>query len=77
MYMLSTHAQKRIRRRHLRADDLAAALDGYDYARPDGTLLFCDPRSRCTVLVNPHRYIVITAFKMKPSKFRRLFGREA
>ena len=73
MYRLSEHAQERIRRRHLRPQDLVAALDGLEATRYDGTLLLCDARSLCTLIINPHDRIVITAFRMKPVKFRRIF----
>jgi hypothetical protein len=73
MYRLSEHARERIRRRHLRPQDLVAALDGLEATRYDGTLLLCDARSLCTLIVNPHNATILTAYKMKPVKFRRIF----
>jgi hypothetical protein len=73
MYRLSDHARERSRRRHLRPQDLVAALDGLEATRYDGTLLLCDARSLCTLIVNPHNATILTAYKMKPVKFRRIF----
>ena len=74
MYRLSDHARERIRRRRLHAEDLVAALDGLEATRYDGTLLLCDARSLCTLIVNPHNATILTAYKMKPVKFRRIFS---
>ena len=74
MYRLSEHARERIRRRRLHAEDLVAALDGLEATRYDGTLLLCDALSLCTLIVNPHNATILTAYKMKPVKFRRIFS---
>ena len=59
----------------LRPQDLVAALDGLEATRYDGTLLLCDARSLCTLIVNPHNATILTAYKMKPVKFRRIFSK--
>lgn len=74
MYRLSHHAQQRIKERHLHVRWLLAALDGKRARLPDGTLVLCDPVSRCALYINEQRMLIITAMRLQPSKYKRIYS---
>lgn len=75
MYQLTLHAQQRIKQRRLRVKWLLAALDGKRARQGDGTIMLCDPDSRCALVIDPKTNLIITALKLRPSKFKRIFAR--
>lgn len=75
IYQLSLHAMQRIEQRRLRPEWLVAALDGKRAQQNDGTILFCDPSTRCALVIDPKSRLVITALKLRPAKFRRIYSR--
>lgn len=75
MYQLSNHAIQRIEQRRLRPEWLVAALDGKRAWQKDGTLVFCDPKTRCALVINPKTMLVITALRLRPAKFKRIYSR--
>lgn len=75
MYTLSHHAQQRIKQRNLRVRWLLAALDGKRARLEDGTLVLCDPVSRCALYISERDNLVITAMCLNPHKYRRLYMR--
>ena len=75
MYQLSLHAVRRIKERKLRTEWLLAALDGKQAHMPDGTLILVDPATRCALFVAPNSRIVVTAMKLRPAHYRRIFSR--
>lgn len=74
-YQLSMHAIQRIEQRRLRPEWLVAALDGKRARQNDGTVIFCDPESRCALVIDPTRMLVITALRLRPARFRRIYSR--
>lgn len=74
-YQLSLHAIQRIEQRRLRAEWLVAALEGVSARQRDGTIIYCDPTSRCALVINPKTMLVVTALKLRPAKFRRIYSR--
>lgn len=75
MYLLSRHAQHRIKQRRLKVEWLLAALDGKVATQVDGTLIFCDPETRCALVIKPSSRLVVTAMRLRPSKFKRIYKR--
>jgi hypothetical protein len=75
MYRLTHHAQRRIKKRRLRVEWLLAALDGRKRSLSDGTMLFCDPKSRCALVIRREQMLVVTAFRISESRFRKIFNR--
>jgi hypothetical protein len=75
MFQLSMHAINRIRERRLRVEWLLAALDGKRKRQSDGTILCCDPVSRCAMVIDPKQMLIITALSLRPSKFKRIYSR--
>lgn len=74
MYQLSLHAIRRIKERNLRVEWLLAALDGREARQADGNLFLVDPASRCALVINPRSRTVITALRLRPSRYKRLFS---
>lgn len=74
MYKLSLHARRRIEQRNLTVEELLAALNGRQIIQRSGTVLFCDPLTRCAVVIDLKAMAVVTALRLKPSKYRRLFS---
>jgi len=74
-YQLSMHAIQRIEQRRLRAEWLVAALEGKQARQGDGTIICCDPETRCALVIDPKSKLVITALKLRPAKFRRIYSR--
>jgi hypothetical protein len=75
VYRITAHARQRIRERRLPIEWLVAALDGRCYPYASGLLLLCDPRSRCAVVVNPENGNIVTAIRLKPAAYKRMFSR--
>ena len=75
MYQLSLHAMQRIEQRKLRPEWLLAALEGVQAQQDDGTVMYCDPDSRCALVIDPNSRLVITALKLRPAKFKRIYSR--
>lgn len=73
-YRISAHAKRRIRQRRLRVEWLLAALDGKRARLIDGTLVLCDPVSRCAIYINEQRMLIITAMRLHPSKYKRIYS---
>lgn len=73
-YQLSVHAIRRIEQRRLRPEWLVAALDGKRAQQGDGTIILCDPETRCALVIDPKTLLVITALKLRPAKFRRIYS---
>ena len=74
-YRLSVHAMRRIEQRRLCPEWLVAALDGVSARQDDGTVIYCDPASRCALVIEPKSRLVITALRLRPAKFRRIYSR--
>lgn len=75
MYRLSHHAIQRIHQRQLPVEWLVAALDGERFAYKHGTVILCDVATRCAVVIEPENRVILTAFLLRPNKFRQLFKR--
>lgn len=75
LYQLSDHAIQRIKQRKLRIEWLLAALDGERVVQGNGTVMLCDPATRCTLIVDPNRNLIITALRLRPAKYKRIFSR--
>jgi len=74
-YTISEHARQRIAERALPAEHLAAALDGRAYEQADGHVGYCDPRSRCLVVIDPQDAVVVTAYRLKRKQLKRRYSR--
>jgi len=75
-YRLTKHAQRRIKERRLKVEWLLAALDGRKCSQRDGTMLFCDPKSRCALIIVREEMLIVTAVRISERRFKKLFGRK-
>lgn len=76
MYRLTLHAARRIKQRRLTVEELLAALEGRRFLQRNGLTVFCDPVSRCALLIDLKTGSVVTALRFRRSKFRRIFSGE-
>jgi hypothetical protein len=74
-YTISQHARQRIAERGLDAACLAAALDGRAFEQADGHVGYCDPRSRCLVVIDPQSAVVVTAYRLQRKQLKRRYSR--
>lgn len=67
---ITRHAKIRIYWRNLSDDELAAALAGRVIVLRNGDHMHYDRHSRCAVIINPHKDLIITAYRLKPKQIK-------
>jgi len=74
--ILTNHARCRIEERNLSDDELAAALAGIVIVMRNGDHMHYDRHSRCAVIVNPFKQLVVTVYRLKKSQVKEFSSYE-